>query len=331
MVWLYIFYMMFRVKVLGHGQPSPIPSNVLDPTASPFIHNHERKHEITQDLDFVGKNHWSYSYMDTCDLREFPLHDDPDMFCTRYVMDYMWVNVEVLATDPILLVFHKFYSEKNAHAFREYINQKEMDLQKVVDQDDPSGAAGHTSRRANGTWMEHYENEITSTLFDFAQRRLPSLNLHGAEQWHALSYQQGGHYAPHHDFLYYTNETQWDWWMNEMGNRLATFLAVLETADEGGGTIFPQLPYVVHPEVGDVMLWLNMDVTDHSIAKSLHGACPILKGQKTAATLWIRIRDSRLSFLTDLTEPQYNLKQLIDPRGVPAIPSQKPKAKQPQE
>ncbi|CAJ0582773.1 unnamed protein product, partial [Mesorhabditis spiculigera] len=269
------------------------------------------------DIDFIGKSYWSESYFERCDQRVFELHDNPAYICARFMIDYSWVDVEVLSKDPILVVFHKFFALHDALEFRKYIHQKELKAMSVVDHEKDSQSTMHDSRRANGTWLTHHENDITSKLFNFAQRRIPTLNFDAAEQWHALSYQPGGHYAPHFDFLDYPNADSWDWWMKEHGQRLATFLAVLETAEQGGGTLFPELSYAVHPEVGDVMLWLNMEAENLDKAnKSLHGACPILKGQKTAATLWIRISASFHSFKTSRDGPTFNITQLIRPYGI---------------
>lgn len=49
-------------------------------------------------------------------------------------------------------------------------------------------------------------------------------------------YEPGGHYAPHYDYLIDTGDpSTYDWWMTHFGNRLATFLLILETASKGGG------------------------------------------------------------------------------------------------
>uniref|UniRef100_A0A914V3P3 Prolyl 4-hydroxylase alpha subunit Fe(2+) 2OG dioxygenase domain-containing protein n=1 Tax=Plectus sambesii TaxID=2011161 RepID=A0A914V3P3_9BILA len=82
----------------------------------------------------------------------------------------------------------------------------------------------------------------------------------------------------------------YDWWMVNFGNRIATFLLVLETATKGGGTIFPYLDITIMPEAGDAILWFNMQPDGTRAHTSLHGACPIREGRKVAATLWVRVR-----------------------------------------
>lgn len=73
-----------------------------------------------------------------------------------------------------------------------------------------------------------------------------------------LSYNAGGHYAVHYDYLFYKTEKDWDSWMKDYGNRMATFIGVFKTADAGGDTVFPALGATVRPNVGDAFLWFNM-------------------------------------------------------------------------
>ncbi|KHJ75461.1 hypothetical protein OESDEN_24923 [Oesophagostomum dentatum] len=78
--------------------------------------------------------------------------------------------------------------------------------------------------------------------------------------------------------------------MRDFGDRFATLLLVLKRADKGGETVFPYLQRTITQEVGDVLLWINLDRTGKGNTNSLHGACPILEGEKIAATLWLRER-----------------------------------------
>lgn len=54
-----------------------------------------------------------------------------------------------------------------------------------------------------------------------------------------LSYNPGGHYAPHFDYIPFTNEEEKE--KSEMdekyGNRFLTFLFILQTAKKGGGKL----------------------------------------------------------------------------------------------
>uniref|UniRef100_A0A914V8U4 Fe2OG dioxygenase domain-containing protein n=1 Tax=Plectus sambesii TaxID=2011161 RepID=A0A914V8U4_9BILA len=105
-------------------------------------------------------------------------------------------------------------------------------------------------------------------------------------------YEPKGHYAPHYDHLFaHSDPEQRDWWMKHFGNRIATFLLILEKAERGGATVFPLLGrngVTVQPNIGDALFWFNADATDERERSSLHGACPITAGRKVAATIWVR-------------------------------------------
>ena len=72
--------------------------------------------------------------------------------------------------------------------------------------------------------------------------------------------------------------------------RIATFLYYLDVPNVGGGTVFPTLDLSVHPNSGDALLWFNMKADESQEYRSLHGGCPVVEGEKTAATFWIRAR-----------------------------------------
>ena len=88
-------------------------------------------------------------------------------------------------------------------------------------------------------------------------------------------------------------------------NRLATFLFYLHTPDEGGHTIFPHggedgykgaelrefdscnRGLKVRPEPGDGVLFYSQTTSLVLDKLSLHGGCPVAKGEKWVATKWM--------------------------------------------
>lgn len=98
----------------------------------------------------------------------------------------------------------------------------------------------------------------------------------------------------------------WDYFFDDAnikngGNRYATVLMYLAAAEEGGETVFPKVPghnpefsacarnaMAVKPRKGDAILFHSLNVTDGSLEdRSMHGACPVLKGEKWSMTKWI--------------------------------------------
>uniref|UniRef100_A0AC34G9F1 Fe2OG dioxygenase domain-containing protein n=1 Tax=Panagrolaimus sp. ES5 TaxID=591445 RepID=A0AC34G9F1_9BILA len=150
-----------------------------------------------------------------------------------------------------------------------------------------NGSTMSKSRRAKGYWIAKEDKNVTEIYRKF-QNAL-ALNPFTSESFLILSYEKNGHYAPHYDFLDFAPDSD-NWWFVNHGNRLATALVIVKTANKGGATVFPKLNVVVAPESGDVILWFNANLKFEQEDLSFHGACPILSGRKIAMSLWIRCR-----------------------------------------
>ncbi|KAK6059209.1 oxidoreductase, 2OG-Fe(II) oxygenase family protein, partial [Cooperia oncophora] len=133
----------------------------------------------------------------------------------------------------------------------------------VVDneKDKPGSVKEISAREANGTWLSHEETSEVAKMFRRVKAMLPSINFESSEKWQILSYYPGGHYAPHFDYITYTSPKQWSYWMKNYGQRMATFLLMLQPATKGGGTLFPKLRATVMPSRGDAIFWANMNAT----------------------------------------------------------------------
>ncbi|KAJ7231025.1 hypothetical protein O6H91_Y458100 [Diphasiastrum complanatum] len=88
--------------------------------------------------------------------------------------------------------------------------------------------------------------------------------------------------------------------------QMASFLLYLSDVEEGGETMFPYEDYKnmnvhydfkqciglkVKPRQGDALLFYSMFPNGTFDRTSLHGSCPVLKGEKWVATKWIRNRE----------------------------------------
>lgn len=56
----------------------------------------------------------------------------------------------------------------------------------------------------------------------------------------------------------------------------------------GGSTSFPRLGVRVLPEKGSAVFWYNLYRNGEGIVDTVHGACPVVMGEKWVANLWIR-------------------------------------------
>ncbi|XP_020582660.1 probable prolyl 4-hydroxylase 7 isoform X2 [Phalaenopsis equestris] len=92
------------------------------------------------------------------------------------------------------------------------------------------------------------------------------------------------------------------------GNRMATVLMYLSNVRKGGETVFPYAEaantqpkdetysecarngFAVKPKKGDALLFFSCHVNATTNPRSVHRSCPVIEGEKWAATRWIRLR-----------------------------------------
>ncbi|XP_059647868.1 probable prolyl 4-hydroxylase 9 [Cornus florida] len=120
--------------------------------------------------------------------------------------------------------------------------------------------------------------------------------IHG-EAFNILRYEIGQRYVSHYDAFhpaeYGPQESQ----------RIASFLLYLSDVEEGGETMFPFendsnmgvgydyqkcIGLKVKPRQGDGLLFYSLFPNGTIDRTSLHGSCPVIKGEKWVATKWIR-------------------------------------------
>jgi hypothetical protein len=193
-----------------------------------------------QTHDFIGSHHWNATYRDSC--TNPPIHHSNHLDCYIKYVHFEAIRIEVLNRSPLLIYFYQLISRTHADRLIVDINRRTLDEQMVVSDRSVLESMLSDSRRANGTWFEHDATPIFNRTFNRFQRILSPIDLHFAEQWHVFSYEPGGHYAPHYDYLQRAHDNEYDHWMSNYGNRLATLFLVIETAKQGGGLCTILLP-----------------------------------------------------------------------------------------
>ncbi|KAL9257240.1 putative prolyl 4-hydroxylase 9 [Drosera capensis] len=111
-----------------------------------------------------------------------------------------------------------------------------------------------------------------------------------------LRYEIGQKYYSHYDVF---NPAEYG---PQKSQRVASFLLYLSDVEEGGETMFPFeddkidanydftqcIGLKVKPKQGDGLLFYSLFVNGTIDPSSLHGSCPVVKGEKWVATKWIR-------------------------------------------
>ncbi|KAG1663378.1 hypothetical protein FOA52_007115 [Chlamydomonas sp. UWO 241] len=131
--------------------------------------------------------------------------------------------------------------------------------------------------------------------------RLTMTSVGQGEGLQILRYERGEKYDPHHD--YFSHEQADDMG----GNRLVTALLYLSDVEEGGETVFPKVPVpkgqtlaagfsecamqglANKPRKGDAVVFWSIKTDGRFDVASLHGSCPVVRGEKWSATKWIHV------------------------------------------
>ncbi|KAG1662717.1 hypothetical protein FOA52_014583 [Chlamydomonas sp. UWO 241] len=202
--------------------------------------------------------------------------------------------MEVLDADARIYVWHHFLSDEEC----DYIKLKaEKRLSRSGVVDTTTGASVVSDIRTSDSM---FFGRAEDTVLESMERRLSEWTLtapgHG-EGLQVLRYRHAQKYDAHWDFFF--DEVN----QKNGGNRYATVLMYMEAAEEGGETVFPKVPapgginpsysdcakynLAVKPKKGDAILFHSMDSTGQLEERSMHGACPVLAGEKWSMTKWI--------------------------------------------
>ncbi|XP_062176922.1 probable prolyl 4-hydroxylase 9 [Alnus glutinosa] len=154
------------------------------------------------------------------------------------------------------------------------------------------------TRTSSGTFVSASEDE--TGVLDLIEKKIARATMlpqiHG-ESFNILRYELGQKYDSHYDAF---NPTEYG---PQQSQRVASFLLYLSTVEEGGETMFPFengsnigtsydykkcIGLKVKPRQGDGLLFYSVFPNGTIDRTSLHGSCPVIKGEKWVATKWIR-------------------------------------------
>ncbi|XP_031480458.1 probable prolyl 4-hydroxylase 9 [Nymphaea colorata] len=153
-------------------------------------------------------------------------------------------------------------------------------------------------RTSSGTFISATEDK-TGILALIEQKIAKATMLpraHG-EAFNVLRYEIGQKYDSHYDVF---NPAEYG---PQKSQRVASFLLYLSDVEDGGETMFPfedgkniDIGYdykkciglKVKPRQGDALLFYSLFPNGTIDVTSLHGSCPVIKGEKWVATKWIR-------------------------------------------
>ncbi|ESQ53753.1 hypothetical protein EUTSA_v10025904mg [Eutrema salsugineum] len=212
------------------------------------------------------------------------------------------IPFQVLSWKPRAIYFPNFASAEQCQTIieRAKINLKPsaLALRKGETAESTKG-----TRTSSGTFISASE-ESTGAL-DFVERKIARATMiprtHG-EAFNILRYELGQKYDSHYDVF---NPTEYG---PQPSQRIASFLLYLSDVEEGGETMFPFenganmgsgydykkcVGLKVKPRRGDGLLFYSVFPNGTIDQTSLHGSCPVTKGEKWVATKWIRDQEQQ--------------------------------------
>lgn len=210
---------------------------------------------------------------------------------------------EVLDPDARIYLWRGFLSPEECDYLR-LKAEKRLERSGVVDS--ATGASAYSQvRTSEGMFFSRAEDHVIEAI----ERRIAEWTL--TPVWHGeglqvLRYKHNQKYDAH-----------WDWFFDQEnvrngGNRWSTVLMYLhDWLEEGGETVFPKIPapnginpqfsdcarhaLAVKPKKGDAILFHSMKYTGEIEERSMHGACPVIKGEKWSMTKWIHAGHYRMN------------------------------------
>lgn len=194
------------------------------------------------------------------------------------VIPYLTPSIKI--NHPKIFVYENFLSEVEC-AFLIYMSQGKLTRSTVVSEKDGSSVV-HPNRTSQGTFFQIGENPIIKYIEEKISK-VTGLPVENGEGLQILRYGVGEEYKPHHDYFDKSHDGTQN--SNE-NNRICTFLMYLNTPEAGGGTVFPDAGIEIGAKKGSALMFCYDTPTPDT--KTLHGGAPVIKGEKWAATKWLR-------------------------------------------
>ncbi|XP_031505150.2 probable prolyl 4-hydroxylase 3 isoform X2 [Nymphaea colorata] len=208
--------------------------------------------------------------------------------------------MEILSWQPRAFLYNNFLSRDECEHL---INLAKPNLRRSSVVDSRTGKSIPSRvRTSSGAFLKRGQDDIISRI----EKRIADVSfvpVENGEGLQVLRYIVGEKYDPHFDFFHDSINTM------QGGQRLATMLMYLSDVKEGGETVFPRAAVnistasarwnnrskcaktgmALRPRMGDALLFWSMHPDASLDALSLHGGCPVIKGDKWSATKWMRV------------------------------------------
>lgn len=199
------------------------------------------------------------------------------------------VNVLLTIDKPRIILFGNVLSKDECE---QMIALSKPKLNQSTTIEDTSGKAEfHQNRTSRGTFFQINETPFIARI-DRRVSELMQLPVVNGEGLQILHYQKYGEYKPHFDY-FPTEKPGSRVHIAHGGQRIATLILYLNNVEDGGETIFPEIDLKVTPIQGNAIYFAYTNSKNQVDPSTLHGGCPVLRGEKWIATKWMRQKEYR--------------------------------------
>ncbi|GAB4828381.1 Probable prolyl 4-hydroxylase 3 [Ancistrocladus abbreviatus] len=212
--------------------------------------------------------------------------------------------IEILSWEPRAFIYHNFLSKEECEYLID-LSKPHMVKSTVVDSKTGQSKDSRV-RTSSGMFLKRGRDknirDIEKRIADFT-----FIPVEHGEGLQVLHYEEGQKYEPHYDYFLDEFNTK------NGGQRMATVLMYLSDVEEGGETVFPaaqgnfsSVPWwnelsecgkkglSVKPKMGDALLFWSMRPDATLDPSSLHGGCPVIKGNKWSCTKWMHVDEYKI-------------------------------------
>ncbi|XP_014512962.1 probable prolyl 4-hydroxylase 9 isoform X1 [Vigna radiata var. radiata] len=206
------------------------------------------------------------------------------------------IPFQILSWRPRAVYFPNFTSVEACQQIIEMAKAK-LEPSKLALRKGETADSTKDTRTSSGTFVSASGDK--SGILDMLERKIAKVTMiprsHG-EKFNILKYEVGQKYDSHYDAF---NPDEYG---TVVSQRMASFLLYLSNVEAGGETMFPYegglhidteydyrkcIGLKVKPRQGDGLLFYSLLPNGKIDKTSLHGSCPVIKGEKWVATKWI--------------------------------------------
>ena len=200
--------------------------------------------------------------------------------------------MQLLSTDPVILTIDDFLTDDEcAHIIE--ISKEQLQRAKTCsyskEEEEKVNSEDYKGRTNRNCWLGPDKDEIVKNIFHKSAKLL-NTDYKFFESLQVIHYKKNQEYNYHYDGWDITNETHYNKYVKDKGNRVFTLLFYLNDVRKGGETGFDSLgkEIKIKPEKGKALLFKSLHEDGTLNLKSKHAGLPVIQGEKWACNLWLR-------------------------------------------